>query len=402
MGMVSPLGHDVSSNWDALIHGRSGIKTISRFDVSQFSTKIAGQIDDFSYAGIIDNKEARRTDTFIQYALVAGVQAVRDAGLEQISDAPERYAVYIGSGIGGIGTIEQTVRVLHSQGPRRVSPFFIPSSIINMASGALSIRYGFKGANIGIATACTTATHSIGMGLNSIVLGEADVAIVGGAEAPVTPLGLAGFVAARSLSSRNDAPEQASRPWDKERDGFVLSEGAGVLVLEEYEHASRRGANIYAELLGFGMSADAWHITAPPEDGGGAVLAMRTVLKNAKLNAQQISHINAHGTSTRLGDLAEVRAIKSAFGDHASKIAIASTKSMTGHLLGAAGAVESIYSVMAITEQVAPPTINLRQPDDECDLDFVCGEARPSKIETVLTNSFGFGGTNGSLIFGRC
>ena len=402
MGMVSPLGHDVSSNWDALIHGRSGIKTISRFDVSQFSTKIAGQIDDFSYAGIIDNKEARRTDTFIQYALVAGVQAVRDAGLEQISDAPERYAVYIGSGIGGIGTIEQTVRVLHSQGPRRVSPFFIPSSIINMASGALSIRYGFKGANIGIATACTTATHSIGMGLNSIVLGEADVAIVGGAEAPVTPLGLAGFVAARSLSSRNDAPQQASRPWDKERDGFVLSEGAGVLVLEEYEHASRRGANIYAELLGFGMSADAWHITAPPEDGGGAVLAMRAVLKNAELNAQQISHINAHGTSTRLGDLAEVRAIKSAFGDHASKIAIASTKSMTGHLLGAAGAVESIYSVMAITEQVAPPTINLRQPDDECDLDFVCGEARPSKIETVLTNSFGFGGTNGSLIFGRC
>ena len=399
--MVSPLGNDIASNWDALIHGRSGIKLIDRFDTTQFSTKIAGQLEDFSHAGIIDSKEARRTDTFIQYALVAGAQAVRDAGLEQMRDAPERYAVYIGSGIGGIGTIEQTVRTLHTQGPRRVSPFFIPSSIINMASGALSIRYGFKGPNIGVATACTTATHSIGLGMNSIVLGEADVAIVGGAEAPVTPLGLAGFVAARSLSARNDAPQQASRPWDKDRDGFVLSEGAGVLVLEEYERARKRQANIYAELLGFGMSADAWHITAPPSDGGGALLAMQAVLKQARLNPTQISHINAHGTSTRLGDLAEVRAIKNTFGAHASKIAVSSTKSMTGHLLGAAGAVESIYSVLAIKEQIAPPTINLDQPDDECDLDFVAGEARPLNIATVLTNSFGFGGTNGSLIFGR-
>ncbi len=401
LGIVSPLGADVSSNWKSLTEGRSGITTVERFDVSRLATRFAGLIEDFPCEGIITAKEARRMDLFIRYAIFAADQAVRDAGLLEFNDSPERYAVYVGSGIGGIGTIEENVLVLHKDGPRRISPFFVPGSIINMASGSISIRYGFQGANIGIATACTTGTHSIGYGMRSILLDEADVAVVGGAEAPVTYLGMAGFVAARSLSSRNEAPQEASRPWDKDRDGFVLGEGAGVLILEEYEHARARSANIYAELTGFGVSADAWHITAPPVNGEGAVLAMSASLRSAGLNPADISYINAHGTSTSLGDLAEVRAIKSVFGGKSEVPAVSSTKSMTGHLLGAAGAIEAIYSVMALKEQTAPPTINLDHPDEECDLDFLADGTRRLKIDKVLSNSFGFGGTNGSLIFSR-
>ena len=401
LGMLSPLGNDVASNWENITAGKSGIAPITGFDTASYGTRFGGQLKNFSSEGILDKKDLRRFDAFSEYSLVAAVEGLEDAGISPFPANPERYAVYIGSGIGGIDTIYQNATALSTKGPRRVSPFFVPNGIINMASGNLSIRYGFQGGNLGFATACTTGTHSIGMGMRSILYGEADVVVVGGSEAPVNPLGLAGFTAARSLSTRNDAPEEASRPWDKERDGFVLSEGAGILILEEYEHARARGARIYAEMKGFGMSGDAHHITAPPEDGRGAALAMKAALADARLAPEDIHYINAHGTSTSLGDIAEVRAIKNIFAAHAHKMPVSSTKSMIGHLLGASGAVEAIYSILAIQDNIAPPTINLQEPDGECDLDFVPQRAREVKIDRVLSNSFGFGGTNASIIFSR-
>ena len=399
MGILSPLGNDVSTNWENIKAGHSGIAPITGFDAAGYGTRFAGQLKDFSSEGIVDAKDLRRMDPFSVYSTVAAFQALEDAGIKPFPDNPERYAVYIGSGIGGIGTIHINSVNLHSKGPRKVSPFFVPNGIINMASGNLSIRYGFQGANLGFATACTTGTHSIGFGMRAIVYGDADVVVVGGAEAPVNPLGLSGFTASRSLSTRNDAPQEASRPWDKNRDGFVLSEGAGIMVLEEYEHACARDVHIYGEVKGFGMSGDAYHITAPPQNGKGATLAMNAALEDARLNPQDIQYINAHGTSTLLGDLAEVRAIKNVFASHSSQLAISSTKSMVGHLLGASGAIEAIYTILALQENIAPPTINLNEPDEECDLDLVPNEARELKIDKALSNSFGFGGTNASLVF---
>lgn len=401
LGILSPLGNDVASNWENIKAGKSGIAPITGFDTTAYATRFGGQLKDFSADEFIERKDLRRMDAFSVYSTVAATQALEDAGIKPFPANPERYAVYIGSGIGGIDTIYHNSAALMSKGPRKVSPFFVPNGIINMASGNLSIRYGFKGANLGLATACTTGTHSIGLGMRAILYGEADLVVVGGSEAPVNPLGLAGFTAARSLSTRNDAPQQASRPWDKERDGFVLSEGAGIMVLEEFEHARARGARIYAEVKGFGMSGDAHHITAPPEQGEGAALAMMAALKDAQYNPEDIQYINAHGTSTSLGDLAEVRAIKKVFASHSSKLAISSTKSMVGHLLGASGAVEAIYSILAMQDNLLPPTINLDQPEDECDLNFVPHQAQETDVNAVLSNSFGFGGTNASLVLGR-
>ncbi len=401
LGIVSPIGVGVAANWASILAGRSGITRITRFDASSMPCQIAGEVKDFDATQYISPKEVRRMDTFIHYGLAAGMEAVKDAGLEASLPDPTRIGVNIGAGIGGLPLIEETHSALLEGGSRKVSPFFIPGSIINMISGNLSIQYGFKGPNLAMVTACTTATHCIGESGRIIEYGDADIMIAGGAEAAISPLGIAGFAAARALSTRNDDPAGASRPWDAGRDGFVMGEGAGVLVLEEYEHAKRRGATIYCELAGYGMSGDAHHITAPCEDGEGASRCMVNALRNASMNVDEVDYINAHGTSTPLGDVAEQIALKRALGDHAYKTAVSSTKSMTGHLLGAAGGVEAVYSALAVHHQVAPPTINLHDQDPQCDLDFVPNVARPMSIGAALSNSFGFGGTNGTLVFRR-
>ena len=400
LGMLSPLGNNVEQSWQGVIAGKSGISSITRFDTENFGVKIGGQISGLALDDYMDPKEARRMDAFMQYGMVAAIQAVQDAGLEALSeDQKLNVGVAFGSGIGGIETIENVRDTFVKTGPRRVSPFFVPSSIINMIAGNVAIRFGFKGPNIALVTACTTGTHNIGYAARTIAYGDADVMIAGGAEMATTPVAIAGFMNAKALSTANEFPEKASRPWDKSRDGFVLSDGAGALVLEELEHAQARGATIYAELIGFGMSDDAFHITSPVEDGSGARRSMENALKDAGIAYAEIDYINAHGTSTPLGDVAECKAIKDLFAEHASRLLVSSTKSMTGHLLGAAGAVEAIFSVKALTDQIAPPTINLDEPDEGCDLDFVAHTARKAKIQTVLSNSFGFGGTNGTLIF---
>jgi 3-oxoacyl-[acyl-carrier-protein] synthase II len=401
LGIISPVGNQVETAWHNILEGRSGIGPITRFDASQFPVRIAGEVKDFDISEYLPKKEARRMDRFIHYGMAAGIQAVRDAGLEITETNAERVGVAIGSGIGGLPMIEATHHDFLSGGARKISPFFIPSSIINMIAGNLSILLGAKGPNISVVTACATATHSIGEAARLIQYGDADVMIAGGAESTVTPLAIGGFASAKALSTRNDEPEKASRPWDKERDGFVLGEGAGVLVLEAYEHAKARGARIYAELVGYGMSADAYHMTAPCEDGEGAMRCMVNALRDARINPDEIDYINAHGTSTPLGDLAETLAVKRAFGEHAKALVMSSTKSMTGHLLGAAGGVEAIFTVLAIHHQVAPPTINLDEPGEGCDLDYCPHTARPTRIRAALSNSFGFGGTNASLVFAR-
>jgi 3-oxoacyl-[acyl-carrier-protein] synthase II len=399
--MVSPVGNTVEESWTNLLAAKSGIGRITRFDPTPFNSHIAGEVRGFDVGAYLNPKEARRMDTFIHYGMAASIQAVKDSGLDTAKEDLERIACVIGSGIGGLPLIEETHDALLKGGARKISPFFIPGSIINMIAGNLSIMYGFKGPNLAIVTACTTSTHCIGDGGRLIEYGDADVVVAGGAESTVTALGIGGFAAARALSTRNDDPATASRPWDKDRDGFVLGEGAGVMVLEEYERAKRRGARIYAELVGYGMSADAHHMTAPPEDGDGAVRAMRNALRNANLAGDAIDYVNAHGTSTPLGDIAETVAIKRAFGDHAGKLAVSSTKSMTGHLLGAAGGVEAVVTALALHHQVAPPTANLFDQDPACDLDYVPNEARPMKLRAAMSNSFGFGGTNGTLVFAR-
>lgn len=399
LGMVSPLGNTVEETWHGIVNGKSGVAPITHFDVSAFSTQFSASVKNLVIEDYMSGKEARKMDPFIQYGMVAGMQAIRDAGLAVTEANAGRIGVSIGSGIGGIGTIEEGSYVVEHKGPRRISPFFVPSAIINMISGNLSIMYGLQGPNIAVTTACTTGTHCIGLAARMIQCGDADVMIAGGAEMATTPLGLGGFAAARALSARNDNPQAASRPWDKDRDGFVLGDGAGVLVLEEYEHAKARNAKIYAELIGFGMSGDAYHMTSPPDNGTGAAASMRNAIRDAGISPEAIHYINAHGTSTPAGDKAECQALKSVMGAAVEQVAVSSTKSMIGHLLGAAGAVEAIFSVLAIRDQVAPPTINLDNPDEGCDINLVPHTAQERKIETVLTNSFGFGGTNGSLIF---
>ncbi len=403
LGLVTPVGNTVAESWANLVAGKSGIDTITKFDATNFACRFAGEVKGFNVEDYIPAKEARHMDSFIHYGLAASVQAVRDAGLptgEALSEAlAERIGCLLGSGIGGLPEIENTHSELLNRGPRRVSPFFVPASIINMIAGQVSIHFGFKGPNLGLVTACTTGLHSIGLAARTIEYGDADVMVAGGAEATVCPLGIGGFAAARALSTRNDDPKTASRPWDKDRDGFVLGEGAGVMVLEEYEHAKARGATIYAEVAGFGMSSDAYHMTAPNVDGPRR--SMELALRNAGVNVDQVQYLNAHGTSTPLGDVNETNAIKNAFGDHAKKLVVNSTKSMTGHLLGGAGGVESVFSVLAIHHQVSPPTINIFNQDSECDLDYCANEARSMKIDVALKNNFGFGGTNGSLVFRR-
>ena len=402
LGMLSPVGNTAESSWQALLNGQSGISLIDHFDASEFATRFAGLVKDFDPEEFgINRKEARKMDLFIQYGVAAGVQALEDSGLAINEENAERVGVAIGSGIGGLGLIEQNHSSLINGGPRKLSPFFVPSTIINMVSGHLSIMKGMQGPNIAVTTACTTGTHAIGMAGRMIAYGDADVMVAGGAEKASTPMGMGGFAAAKALSTRNDEPQKASRPWDKDRDGFVLGDGAGVLVLEEYEHAKARGAKIYAELVGFGMSGDAYHMTAPPSDGDGGARAMKNAIKDAGIAPEQIGYINAHGTSTPLGDVAELRGMKKVFGDHASALMVSSTKSMTGHLLGAAGAIEAIITVLSLRDQMVPPTINLDKPDDECDLDLVPHVAKAGSFEYALSNSFGFGGTNGSLIFKR-
>ena len=402
LGVVSPVGSTVVSAWNAVLRGESGIGPITRFDVSAFPVRIGGQVRDFNVTQYISSKEARRMDEFMHYGVAAGVQAVSDAGIDFSRSDPTRCGVICGAGIGGLGTIEAEYgEYLKAMSPRKISPFFVPATIINMIAGHLSIRYGLKGPNLGVVTACTTSTHAIGLGMRTIQYGDADVILAGGGEMATTRCGLGSFGQAKALSTRNDAPAEASRPWDKDRDGFVLSDGGGAVLLEDLEHARARGARIYAELVGFGMSGDAYHITAPPEDGEGARLSMLNALRDAALDASAVQYVNAHATSTQLGDKAETVALKRAFGDHAPRLAVSSTKSMTGHLLGAAGVVEAIFSVLAIRDGVAPPTINYRTPDPECDLDYVPNTARQMKIDVSLSNSFGFGGTNGSLIFRR-
>jgi 3-oxoacyl-[acyl-carrier-protein] synthase II len=399
LGIISPVGNSVAEAWSNIVAGKSGITNITKFDASAFASQVAGEVKGFDVDQYLSPKESRRMDTFIQYGLAAGIQAVRDAGLEVTDENAERIGVSIGSGIGGLQLIEDTDQVYRESGPRKISPFFIPGTIINMISGNLSIMYGFKGPNIAIVTACTTATHAIGDAARLIEYGDADVMIAGGAEAAITRLAVGGFASARALSTRNDDPATASRPWDTDRDGFVIGEGAGVLVLEEYEHAKRRGAKIYCELAGFGMSADAYHMTSPSESGEGAARCMRNAMKNAGINADEVDYVNAHGTSTPAGDVAETQAVKGYFGDRAKKIAVSSTKSMTGHLLGAAGGIEAVFSALAVRDQVAPPTINIFNQDPLCDLDYVPNIARNMKIDVAISNSFGFGGTNGTLVF---
>lgn len=402
LGIVSPVGNIVSTAWENIQSGKSGITRITRFDASTFASQIAGEVKNFDVKEYLSIKDARRMDIFIHYGMAAAIQAVKDAGIEDTGNLdPERIGVNIGSGIGGLPMIENTDSAYHAGGARKISPFFIPSTIINMIAGNLSIMFGYKGPNIAIVTACTTATHSIGSSARMIEYGDADVMVTGGAESCVTPLAIGGFSSAKALSVRNDDPDTASRPWDQARDGFVLGEGAGVLVLEEFEHAKRRGATIYAELAGFGMSADAHHMTAPCEDGEGAARCMTNALRNAKINPTEVDYVNAHGTSTPLGDLAETIAVKRCFGDHSKKLAVSSTKSMTGHLLGAAGGVEAVFSTLAIHHQIAPPTINILEQDPLCDLDYVPNSARKMKINVAMSNSFGFGGTNGTLVFSK-
>lgn len=398
LGLVSPVGNSVPEAWGNIIAGKSGIGPITRFDASALSVRIAGEVKGFDVTTYLSVKEARRMDTFIHYGMAAGVQAVRDSGIEVTDKNADRIGVNIGSGIGGLPMIEETHNDFLSGGPRKISPFFIPSTIINMISGNLSIMYGMKGPNISVVTACSTGLHAIGLSARMIEYGDADVMVCGGSEASVTPLAIGGFASAKALSTRNDDPATASRPWDKERDGFVLGEGAGVMVLEEYEHAKRRGAKIYAELTGFGMAADAFHMTAPDTDG--PKRSMQNAMKNAGVNADDVQYLNAHGTSTPLGDKNETEAIKLAFGlDVAKQLVVNSTKSMTGHLLGGAGGIESIFTVLAIHHQISPPTINIFDQDTECDLDYCANTARPMKIDVAMKNNFGFGGTNGTLIF---
>jgi len=402
LGIISPVGNAVEEAWKAVVAGKSGIGPITQFDASNYPTRIAAEVKNFDPAHYIELKDIKKMDPFVHYGVAASIQAIKDSGLKVTEANSARIGAAIGAGIGGLTNIEKAhASILENGGPRRVSPFFVPSSIINMIAGHLSIIYGFKGPNIAIVTACTTANHNIGIGMRCIQYGDADVMVAGGAEMAVTPLGVGGFCAARALSTRNDAPEKASRPWDRDRDGFVLGEGAGIVVLEEYEHAKKRGAKIYAELAGFGMSGDAYHMTSPPEDGEGARLCMVNSLRDADLKPEQVQYINAHGTSTLVGDKGESIAINRAFGEHAKKIAVSSTKSMTGHLLGAAGGVEAIFSILAMRDQIAPPTINLDHPGEGCDLDYVPGVARKMTIDAVLSNSFGFGGTNGTLVFRR-
>ena len=401
LGMLTPLGLTVNESWDGLKAGRSGAAPIDAFDTAAFSTRFSASVKGFNPENWMPAKEARRLDPFIQLGMAAGIQAFQDSGLVVTEENAARIGCLVGAGIGGLGTIEANHDALRDSGPRKVSPFFVPGSIINMVSGNLSIQFGLRGPNLAIVTACTSGAHSIGHAARIIAYGDADVMVAGGAENATTELGLAGFGAARALSTRNDDPAKASRPWDRDRDGFVLGDGAGVVVLEEYEHAKKRGAKIYGELIGFGMSGDAYHMTSPPENGAGAALSMACALKDAGLNPNQIDYINAHGTSTKAGDLAETMAIKHVFGGHASKVMISSTKSMTGHLLGAAGAVEAIISLLSLRDQVVPPTINLDNPDEGCDLDYVPHTARQAKLDIVMSNSFGFGGTNGTLIFKR-
>lgn len=401
LGCVSPIGNTVAAAWEALTAGTSGIATITRFDASAFSTRFAGEVKGFQIDEYIPAKEARHMDTFIHYGMAAGMQAMQDCGIEVTEANSDRIGVIVGSGIGGLPMIEETHAELTSRGPRRISPFFVPASIINMISGHLSIKYGLRGPNLAIVTACTTGLHCIGAAGRLIEYGDADVMIAGGAESTISPLGLGGFASARALSARNDDPATASRPWDRDRDGFVLGEGAGVMVLEEYEHAKARGAHIYAELLGFGMSADAHHMTAPLEDGDGARRCMISAMNNAGVNPDEVSYVNAHGTSTPLGDVAETIAIKRALGDHAKNIVVNSTKSMTGHLLGGAGGLEAVFTVLAVKRQISPPTINIFNQDPACDLDYCANVAREMPIEIAVKNSFGFGGTNGTLIFGK-
>lgn len=399
LGCVSPIGNTVADAWNAAIAGKSGIATITKFDATPFSTHFAGEVKGFNIEDYIPGKEARHMDAFIHFGIAAGIQAMQDSALVVTEANAERIGINIGSGIGGLPMIEQTHVEYENRGPRRISPFFVPASIINMISGHLSIKYGLKGPNLAMVTACTTGLHSIGMASRMIEYGDADVMIAGGAESTISPLGLGGFASARALSSRNDDPQTASRPWDKDRDGFVLGEGAGVMVLEEYEHAKARGAKIYAELVGFGMSGDAYHITAPNMDGPRR--SMVNALKNAGINADQVQYLNAHGTSTPLGDKNETEAVKAAFGDHAKKLTVNSTKSMTGHLLGGAGGLESVFTVLALHNQISPPTINIFNQDPECDLDYCANTARDMPIQYAVKNNFGFGGTNGTLIFAK-
>lgn len=401
LGMVTPLGNTVASTWEGILAARSGIATIEHFDAAPFTTQFAGNIRGLDIEQYMPLKDARKMDAFIQYGLVASIQAVEDSGFEVTEANADRCGAAIGSGIGGIGAIEENRDLITTKGPRRISPFFVPGSIINMVSGNLAIKYGLRGPNIAVTTACTTGTHNIGLAARMIALGEADMMVAGGAEMACTPVGLGGFAAARALSTRNDNPAAASRPWDKDRDGFVLADGAGIVVLEEYESAKQRGAKIYAELCGFGMSDDAHHMTSPPDDGNGAARSMMNALRDAKINAADLHYINAHGTSTPAGDIAECRAVKSVMGNASAQVAVSSTKSMTGHLLGAAGAIEAIFSVLAIRDQVAPPTINLDTPDNECDLNFVPHQPQSMAIRYAMSNSFGFGGTNGTLLFGK-
>ncbi len=401
LGCVSPVGNTVAETWNAITGGKSGIANITKFDALPFSTQFAGEVKGFNIEDYIPGKDARHMDSFIHFGMAAGIQAMQDSGLVVTEENAERIGVIIGSGIGGLPLIEETKGDYEKRGPRRISPFFVPASIINMISGNLSIKYGLKGPNLAIVTACSTGLHSIGVAGRMIEYGDADVMIAGGSEATISPLGLGGFASARALSTRNDDPATASRPWDRDRDGFVLGEGAGVMVLEEYEHAVKRGATIYAELLGFGMSADAYHMTSPLEDGSGASKCVISALNNAGVNPDQVHYVNAHGTSTPLGDLAEVKGIKRTFGDHAKKLVVNSTKSMTGHLLGGAGGIEALFTVLALHHQVSPPTINIFNQDPACDLDFCANTARDMKIDIAVKNSFGFGGTNGTLIFGK-
>ena len=401
VGAVTALGLDTNSTWRGVTNGENGVRAIDHFDASAFSTRFSASLNGFTTDGYLASRDAKRMDSFIQYGMVAGIQAMRDSGLEITEQNQDRVGCNVGAGIGGIGLIEKMSLTLDQSGPRKISPFFVPGSIINMVAGNLSIEFNLRGPNLAMVTACTTGTHSIGLGARLIAAGDADAMLVGGAEMGTTPVGLGGFAAARALSTRNEEPHKASRPWDKDRDGFVLGDGAGVMLIESLDSAAARGANIYAEVVGFGMSGDAYHMTSPPEDGRGAALSMRNALLNAGINPHEVDYINAHGTSTLAGDLAETLAIKSVYGDHAKNLAVSSTKSMIGHLLGAAGAVEAIFSVLAIRDRVAPPTINLENPQEGCDLNYVAGVAQERDINVTMSNSFGFGGTNGTLVFKR-
>jgi 3-oxoacyl-[acyl-carrier-protein] synthase II len=401
MGMVSPVGHTVAETWENILAGKSGAAPIETFDVSAYNTRFSASVRNFDISAYLAPKESRKMDVFVQYGMAAGIQAMRDSGLEVTEENASRIGCSIGSGIGGIGQIEKNAEILKQGGPRKISPFFVPGSIINMISGNLSVMYNLQGPSLAIVTACTSGTHNIGLGARLIALGDADAMLVGGAEMATTPVGLGGFSAARALSTRNDDPEAASRPWDRDRDGFVMGDGSGMLMIEEYESAKARGAHIYAELKGFGMSGDAYHMTLPPEDGRGAAASMNNAIRDAEVPLDKINYINAHGTSTNAGDVAESRAVESVLGSAASQVAVSSTKSMIGHLLGAAGAVEAIFSILALRDQVAPPTINLDNVEEGCNLNYVPNQAQERAIHSVLTNSFGFGGTNGSLLFSK-